>query len=198
MFSAGLCDIMKKTIMGAYVMEKQNYSFRSSLHGFNRVDVIDFLEKLSASHETELRERDEELRILREELADAKSAVELAQAEIDLLRLGEETAPDEEPAPQPEEPVRPDPRMELEAYRRAERYEREAKARAEKLCADACDAVRQAGVQMEDRQTRLYSVTDALDADFAALQAAVSEILGEMSNTRDRLSRMEQDLVEAD
>ena len=44
----------------------------------------------------------------------------------------------------------------------------------------------------------MYSATDALSADFAALQAAVSEMLGEMSNTRDRLARMEQDLVAED
>ena len=179
-------------------MEKQSYSFRSSLHGFNRADVIDFLEKLSASHETELRERDEELRILREELADAKSSLELAQTEIDLFRIGEETAPEEAPVPQQDEPEQSDPNRELEAYRRAERYEREAKARAEKLCSDASDAGRQAGVQLEDRQAKMYSATDALSADFAALQAAVSEMLGEMSNTRDRLARMEQDLVAED
>ena len=184
--------------MGAYVMEKQSYSFRSSLHGFHRGDVIDFLEKLSASHETELRERDEELRILREELADAKSSLELAQTEIDLLRLGEETAPEPEPAPQQEACEPGDPNRELEAYRRAERYEREAKIRAEKICADASDAVKQAGAQLEDRQAKMYSATDALGADFAALQAAVSEMLGEMSNTRDRLARMERDLAAED
>ena len=180
-------------------MEKQSYSFRSSLHGFNRADVIDFLEKLSSAHEKELRERDEELRVLREELADAKSSLELAQTEIDLFRLGEETAPEEEPASQmDEEPEQFDPNRELEAYRRAERYEREAKVRAEKLCADASDAVRQAGVQLEDRQAKMYSATDALGADFAALQEAVSEMLGEMSSARDRLARMERDLAAED
>ena len=144
--------------MGAYVMEKQSYSFRSSLHGFHRGDVIDFLEKLSASHETELRERDEELRILREELADATSSLELAQTEIDLLRLGEETAPEPEPAPQQEACEPGDPNRELEAYRRAERYEREAKIRAEKICADASDAVKQAGAQLDvQRHGRLGS-----------------------------------------
>ena len=187
-------------------MDKQSYSFRTSLYGFHRGDVVDFIGKLSTSHESELREREEEIRILREELAEAKASLEEAQAEIELLQSdvepAEEAVPEPEPVPVPAslaasaEPA--DPGRELEAYRRAERYEREAKLRAEKICADASDAVRQAGIQMEDRQAKMYSATDALGADFEALQAAVSEMLGEMNDTRDRLARMERDLVAED
>ena len=55
LYSVSFYDIIEKMVMGAYVMEIQSYSFRSALSGFHRGDVISFLEKLSASHEAELR-----------------------------------------------------------------------------------------------------------------------------------------------
>ncbi len=178
LFSASSYAIMKKIIMGAYVMENQSYSFRSAIHGFHRGDVINFLEKLSISHEAELRARDEKLRVLREELAEAREKLD-ARAAAPIADAGD-------PAPTADD--------ELEAYRRAERHEREAKARAEKLCADASGAVQGVREQMEDRQTTLSEASDALQADFTALQALVSEILGEMNDANDRLGRLSRGL----
>ena len=181
--------------MGAYVMEIQSYSFRSALSGFHRGDVISFLEKLSASHEAELRQRDEQIRVLREDLARANAALEQAQAENEQLRCRREPEAD---APRPEAPDETDPSRALEAYRRAERCEREAKARSGKLCADASEAVRRAGRQIEDQQARMYSAADALSADFAAMKTAMTGILGEMNDARDRLAQMERDLAAED
>ncbi len=163
-------------------MENQSYSFRSAIHGFHRGDVIAFLEKLSASHEAALRQRDEQIRVLREDLADA-------QEKLNARAAG--------PAPDPGEPL-PTSDDELEAYRRAERCEREAKARAEKLCADASGAVQGVSDRLTDREAKLADASDALNADFSVLQAAVSEILKEMNDAKDRLGQLGQDLGAAD
>ena len=157
-------------------MENQNYSFRSALNGFHRGDVIAYLAKLSASHEAALREKDEMIRVLREELAEAKQtpAVRVAApviAEAEPVR----TADDE-----------------LEVYRRAERCEREARARAEKLYSDASGTVEAMGRKIADRQTALDSAADALSADFDVLQAAIAGILDEVEDARSALSRTEQ------
>ncbi len=161
-------------------MEQNSYSFRSSFHGFHRGDVIGFLEKLSASHELELRARDEEIRVLRDELAEARA---------------ERGACGDAPEPAGEEPA-PTAEDELEVYRRAERCEREAKARADKLYSDASGTVEAVGRKLTERQTALDSAADVLSADFDVLQAAISGILDEVNDARSALSKMEKTLSE--
>ena len=161
-------------------MEPNSYSFRSSMRGFNRADVIAFLEKLGASHEAELRSRDEEIRILRDELAEARAKSGVPADALD---------------PAAEEPV-PSAEDELEVYRRAERCEREAKARADKLYSDASGTVETMGRKLTERQTALDSAADVLSADFDVLQAAIAGILDEVEDARSALSKMERTLSE--
>ena len=167
-------------------MENQSYSFRSAFHGFHRGDVINFLQKLSAEHEAQLRERDEALRVARDELAEAQQA--LARAE----EAPERPAPEQaEQIPESEASEEVICAMELEAYRRAERHEREAKVRAERLCADAAGTVEGVRAQLEHRQAVLENASDALQTDFAAVRSLLSEILGEINGAKDRLGAME-------
>ena len=140
-------------------MAEPNYSFRAALHGFNRTDVINYLSELTAAHAKQLEEKDAELLAAQEETARVKQ-------ELMCLRMliGSEPEESEEPeseteaepeaAPQPEPEQLPEPdadvpvvEQELEAYRRAERCEREARARAGKIYGEACDVVEKAKAQ---------------------------------------------------
>ena len=49
-------------------------SFRSSLHGFNRMDVVQFIQKTTSEHELELRRLAEERTRQQEELEQQKTA----------------------------------------------------------------------------------------------------------------------------
>ncbi len=173
-------------------MDNQTYSFRSALSGFNRADVIAFIAQLSASQEAALRERDEALRVAREEL-------ERLRGENDrLLRLAAdrpEAKPEELPA-EPAPAALPTQEEELEAYRRAERCEREARTRAEKLYADAAAEVDGAGRELRSREQRLLDVSASLADDISSLQSAMADVCEYLSGARTRMQGLGQDLSE--
>ena len=93
-----------------------NQTFRSALNGFNRADVVNYIEMLNNRHMTELEQ-------LRNQLEDAQAKVR----ELEAAQENQE---------QPQEKV-PTPLDELEAYRRAERTERQAQERAKLICTQA-------------------------------------------------------------
>ena len=177
-------------------MDSQTYSFRSALSGFNRADVIAFIGQLSASHEAELRERDEALRVSREEVE------RLQRENARLIKLVADR-PEERPAEkQPEVPAAqadaalPTQEQELEAYRRAERCEREARARAEKLCAAAAAEVDGAGKKLLSQEERLLSVSSSLADDIASLQSTMADICEQLSGARTRMQAMGKEFTE--
>ena len=180
-------------------MDSQTYSFRSALSGFNRADVIAFIGQLSASHEAELRERDEALRVSREEVE------RLQRENARLIKLVADR-PEEKPAEkQPEAPAEPPAQadaalptreQELEAYRRAERCEREARVRAEKLCAAAAAAVDGAGKKLLSQEQRLLNVSSSLADDIASLQSTMADICEQLSGARTRMQAMGKEFTE--
>ena len=176
-------------------MDNQTYSFRSALSGFNRADVIAFIGQLSASHEAALREREEELRIAREELD------RLQRENARLIKLVTDRPADkaaELPA-EPEAPAdltEPDQEKELEIYRRAERCEREARARAEKIYSVAATEIDGAGRKLASQEERLLDVSSALADDIASLQSTMADICDQLGGTRQRIQTMGKDLTE--
>lgn len=73
-----------------------NMNFRSALNGFNRTDVVQFLQGLTTEHERELRSIQEENARLQEELsavrAEAETAAETAKAETEAAKAEGEAA----------------------------------------------------------------------------------------------------------
>ena len=180
-------------------MDNQTYSFRSALSGFNRADVIAFIGQLSASHEAELRERDEELRITREELE------RLQRENARLIKLvtdrSEEKSEEKLPEP-PAEPAVPTDlsspiqEKELEVYRRAERCEREARARAEKIYSVVAAEVDGASRKLLSQEERLLDVSASLADDIASLQSTMMDICEQLGGTRTRVQSMGKNLAE--
>ena len=161
-------------------------SFRSSLHGFNRMDVVQFIQKTTSEHELELRRLAEERTRQQEELEQQKKELaarqeeserqkqELSQLRAELAELREQNAAlrqAQEPAEQPAAAVQK-PRydeMELTAYRRAEQTERMARERA------AASAV------------RMRSAFDRFHADYDRLKQALDGVQDVFRESTERL-----------
>ena len=161
-------------------MENQTYSFRSAMNGFHRGDVISFLGELSLKHQAQVQALQEELRIAKEE--------------IERLQLENENLQNKKTAQPQVEAVDTDAR-ELEAYRRAERYEREAKTRAGKIFADVSVAIDAAGKQLLEQELQLRDVSAVLSSDITSLEAAMADIRGKLNGTRERIYALEKDIT---
>ena len=76
-------------------------AFRSALHGFNRTDVVQFIQSQTAAHE-------KSLRLLREEITRLEDALNAANEELEACKAAAEAAA-AEPAPEeaPAEPEAP-------------------------------------------------------------------------------------------
>ena len=152
-------------------MADQAYHFRTALQGFNRQDVIHFLQELTQRHESELCRLRDENRRLREQLA---------------------AQPAPQPAAVPAEPVSPAPQslaqQELEAYRRAESAERAARERAGQLLAQI-DAIL-SGSPLQSTDAQLEQACGQLNQDLAAVQAAVSAVHTSLDGIRTQLQTL--------
>lgn len=170
-------------------MAEQSYSFRSALNGFHRGDVVSFLEELSRRHASELEEKSEALRLVREEVE------RLRQENLRLQNAADTLADFDEQhvAVQAASDVQTQ-EQELAAYRRAERYEREARVRAGKVCSDVAAAVEKAGAQLEHQEKYLTDVSATISSDIAALQAAMGDIRIQLNATRSNIEKMEKEI----
>ncbi len=164
-------------------MADEIYSFRSALHGFHRGDVVSYLSTISAAHARELEELREALRLAKEENA------RLCQEGIN-----NEDEKKETPVPQADAVQTSLQAQELEAYRRAERYEREAHVRADQLYADACAAVEKTRQKLSEHQVQLGELNGTLSGDIAALQSMLEQIRTRLSETQTQMQQMERSL----
>lgn len=168
-------------------MADQNFSFRTALNGFNRADVIAFLEELTKKHSAELDEQREALRHANEE-------VDRLRSEIRKLQEG---CPAKTPAPAEKTPVNEAPvaqGKELEAYRRAERCEREARLRAGRIYGDVSAAMESAGAQLSAQEEQLTKISATVSSDIIALQAAMADVRIQLNATRRQIGDMERNL----
>ena len=163
--------------------------FRSALNGFNRTDVVNYVESLSIAQQKQLRQLQEQITrltadkaALEQEKAALEEKLTAAEAECGELRqmLEAQTdpaAPEEaEPAETPaEEEVSAD-RMELEAYRRAAETERSAVARARKLqerLSALCDGARS---RYQDAGEEIAALSADISSNIERLQESFAEV----------------------
>lgn len=171
------------------------HSFRSAFHGFNREDVVRYIEYVNIKHQgivnqlcSEKQALLEELNAMRVQLVqlqNAFSALEQernalqeqlaaaeqaepneAQAEIEALKTQLEAAL----AGQAQRDISAE---ELEAYRRAERMERAAKERAENLYRQATATLADATAQVDGAASQFREIADRVNAQMCELQSAV-------------------------
>ena len=162
-------------------------SFRSSLHGFNRMDVVQFIQKTTSEHELELRRLAEERTRQQEELEQQKKELaarqeeserqkqELSQLRAELAELREQNAAlrqAQEPAEQPTAAVQK-PRydeMELTAYRVRMR-----------------SAFEQAEEKLKARRQDITGLSDRFHADYERLKQALDGVQDVFRESSERL-----------
>ena len=172
-------------------------NFRSAFNGFNREDVVRYLEYINTKHTNQVNQLTAENEELRARLAqqpdmDQQALIESLQAEcaalneqLELLlaekaQLEEQGSdpvlPESEDAPA-EAALFPAPAgtsAELEAYRRAERTEREARERAELVYYQANGVLTEATAKVDGIASDITEMADKVMEQLTQLQMAVS------------------------
>ena len=170
-------------------------SFRSSLHGFNRMDVVQFIQKTTSEHVLELRRLAEERTRQQEELEQQKKELaarqeeserqkqELSQLRAELAELREQNA--EQPAAAVQKPRYDE--MELTAYRRAEQTERMARERAAASAVRMRSAFEQAEEKLKARRQDITGLSDRFHADYDRLKQALDGVQDVFRESTERL-----------
>ena len=170
-----------------------SHNFRSALNGFNREDVVHYIEYLNAkqtSQVNQLTSENEELRkklealeavpvasaedterlaTLEAEFAELKTAAGQIEAERDAALAEVEMLK----AQLAEQAGKNLAAQELEAYRRAERAERAAKERADQIYQQATGTLAQATAQVDNAAEQFRQVVERVNLQMGQLQAAV-------------------------
>ena len=148
------------------------HNFRTAFRGFDRQDVVQYIEMINARHSAQIAQLNTQLQTARDELAHIAATPvpdNSLQEQLDAAnaRIAElESQLSATPAKTTDE---------LEAYRRAERAERMAKERAEQLTAQINGVLAEATTRMEAVSDEL---TDAVDHLSAKLAASKEELKG--------------------
>ena len=155
--------------------------FRSAFNGFNREDVVHYLEYLNSKHTAQVNQLTSEADFLRtrlesqspcQEQADAITALE---AERDELRAQVEAlqARCQELEQQAAAPVST-AADELEVYRRAERTERMARERADLIYRQTSGILGEASVRVNDVAAQVGPMAEEILAQLSQLQATIA------------------------
>lgn len=153
--------------------------FRSAFNGFNREDVVNYIEFTSARHQAEVTQLKEQLEFYRKEVAAAQTVAQAAESER-LAELEAKCAALE----QENEALRQQAAAasaqqssaeeELAAYRRAERAERLAKNRVSQMYNQANAAIADTAANLDAAAENLGFVAQEAMEKIQALQFAVS------------------------
>ena len=140
-------------------MEKKN--FRSAFRGFNREDVVHYIEFLNQQHAAQIAQLNSQLQAAKENACSAELLQQLEQingrcAELESALSKQDTTADE-----------------LEAYRRAERAERVAQEKADIIYAKANAVLADASVKAQTASADLAQAAEQFSAQLATYQASI-------------------------
>lgn len=142
--------------------------FRSALGGFNRQDVVNYIEYMNNQHNAQLQQLNTQLQTALSQsspaqVAELKDQLEAANARIAEL---EEQLASAQAAIGHE--------AELETYRRAERAERAAQERSRQIYEQANAVLADATLQAENTANEIGAIADQVVAQLQQYQAAVT------------------------
>ncbi|MBO5868376.1 MAG: hypothetical protein J6Q54_05675 [Oscillospiraceae bacterium] len=137
--------------------------FRSAFHGFNRQDVVQYIEYLNNQHNAKVEQLNNQLRNAKfpaESELQAKLDAALERCALLEAQLAQANTGNSE--------------QELEAYRRAERAERIAQERAQQICTQANAILADTATKAEAATARIAQLANEANAQLQAYQEAVS------------------------
>lgn len=191
-----------------------NLNFRSSLHGFNRQDVANYLEYLNNRHAAQVNQLNTDLEALRRQAEapaedpqrtalearcrELEQQLEAARKERDeALAQREATEQKLASARQDREEAllrscgeKLEANRELEAYRRAERTERMARERAEQVYSETGTVLTQASNRIEAALRQMTGISQQVTGQLDTLQTAIASsrlALQDAAQTIDKL-----------
>jgi len=191
-----------------------NQNFRSSLHGFNRQDVANYLEYLNNRHAAQVNQLNtdlEELRrqaqapavdpqrlILEARCRELEQQLRQAQTERDealsqkeeALQKLEDARRDREDALLRTSGEKLDANRELEAYRRAERTERVARERAEQVYSETGTVLTQASNRIDSALRQMNGISRQVSTQLDTLQAAISSSRLALQDAADTIKKL--------
>ena len=138
-------------------------NFRSAFYGFNREDVVRYIEYLNNQHKNQLDQ-------LHNQLQAAKAAPASTELQTQLTAALEKCAQLESQLS-----TATTTEQELEAYRRAERAERIAQERAQQIRTQANAVLADATVKAEAASQQIAELADQANQQLMAYQAAVTD-----------------------
>ena len=176
-----------------------SYNFRTAFNGFNREDVVHYIEYINSKHNSQLNQLRTDLTAAQQENAQLKAQPQqnpeleaqvatlnekLAQLEEELLtaqiaksdletQLADMTA-QRDAALNDQAQVQRRNEEELEAYRRAERMERQAKERTEAMYHKANGVLADATAKIDNASAQIAGIADQVAAQLTVLQQAVT------------------------
>ena len=179
--------------------------FRSSLGGFHRGDVANYIESLSMQHAAAMKEKSGQIDALQAELLAARQKLQEAEEEKRALQiklddalaaLEAATAPAEDEAEdetEAEVEEAPDyPKLELEAYRRAEATERLAARRAEQLSRQMQEFVAHISQRYAETGEEIAALSEDMRSDLQRLQDSLSDLESLFTETTDHFESVEE------
>ena len=137
-------------------------SFRSAFYGFNREDVVRYIEFLNNQHKNQLDQLYNQLQAAKSAPADPDLQAQLTAALEKCAQLEEKLASINTTE------------QELEAYRRAERAERIAQERAQQIRTQANAVLADATVKAEAASAQIAELAEQANEQLLAYQAAVT------------------------
>ena len=187
-------------------------NFRSAFNGFNRDDVVKYLEYINSRHHAQVNQLTGENDYLRQQLEAAQAA---SGAQEELQRLQELCASQQEEleelravrtamearcsgmekeleeaqrkAEEAQSTAQCGVAQELEAYRRAERMEREARERSEQIYRQTNSVLADATVQLEDATGGIFQLADQVMGQLEQLRSAVDRSKQALKNASDTM-----------
>lgn len=149
-------------------------NFRSALGGFNRQDVVRYIEYMNNQHKSEIEQLNTQLQTAQEALAKAGGAANeelFAKLEAAEARCAELEARMEQNPPAD---------TELEAYRRAERAERLARDRANQIYAQANALLAEATLKIEAASDSFGTISSQLAQQLEKSKTELQEAVAAM------------------
>ena len=190
-------------------------NFRSAFNGFNRDDVVKYLEYINSRHHAQVNQLTGENEYLRQQLEAAQTA---PGAQEELQRLQELCASQQEEleelrairtamearcsgmekeleeaqearrrAEEAQSTAQCGVAQELEAYRRAERMERQARERSEQIYRQTNSVLADATVQLEDATGGIFQLADQVMGQLEQLRSAVDRSKQALKNASDTM-----------